>query len=103
MDKIQERLPAIPGRELERVAAGLCQFVATVINAPNQFADDERIACYMHVAHVLSDLTKYVCRNYIEQPDVVELHASLGILRGMLHARGLVRADGDDRGLEPCS
>jgi hypothetical protein len=100
---IERRLPSIPGHEMERLAAGITQLAATIIaDADHQYTTDERIAAYMHCAATVNDVMKYVSRNYIEQPDLVELHAALGVLRAMLHAHGLVRPDGDRGDLEPC-
>jgi hypothetical protein len=101
MAKIQERLPAIPGKELERVAAGCAQLTATIIeDADHLFTKNERIAAYIHCRDTVADLMKYVARTDAAEPDLVELHASLGLLRAMLHEHGLVRADDDYRGLE---
>jgi hypothetical protein len=98
----ERRLPAIPGNEVERLAAGIGRFAAGIIDS-DAFSDDEKVAAYMHAAHMISDITKYTCRNYLEQPDVVELHAAMAMLRNMLAERGLVRRDDDREGLEPCA
>jgi hypothetical protein len=100
MKIIEGRLPAIPGNELERMATGCLQTTATIIDS-NLFNGSEKIAAYIHCRDTIGDVQRYAARHFLEAPDLVELHATLALLRSMLHERGLVRDDRDAEGLEP--
>jgi hypothetical protein len=101
MEEVEDRrrIPLYTASQIEAIAANTMQFCAVLID-DDMLSGDRKIGSYIHCRDVINDLMVYVAKHDLEQPDLYELAQGLTMLRNMLAERGLVRADGDDRGLE---